>query len=355
MTALEAQLDSVGRVRSRGIDEHETRASKLRRRSQADINAPAFDLGISPSKEDVLACVGSSKAIGGHENVISTMPKRDPKLSFKLRSPYVTRAVTFEVSSDERKLQDWILRGIGGTFEPVFMTTKGKTVTRQTMQSLISQSGMDAIIRDEDLNVNQRYDRFRKNITSCMNNDKELINMRNVDLVFFLVVEPSFYYVLVFDLKRPSVAILDSQNRDGKVDDIYGASTVGLQDMMIMHLLKKGHGAWKVYPEMDQDHIKTRWQFRENTVDAGVILMRHMDTFFGGDVMKWECGLYKEGTKQKRQLKDLRTKYCSKMLLSDENIRKTSIVSDVERFIAMETSYVVRKNRGARLMSRGKK
>ncbi|KVI01742.1 hypothetical protein Ccrd_019979 [Cynara cardunculus var. scolymus] len=214
---------------------------------------------------------------------------------------------------------------------------------------------MDAIIRDEDLNVNQMYDRFRKNITSCMNTDKELINMRNVDLVFFPVVEPSFYYVLVFDLKRPSIAILDSQNRDGKVDDIYGSSTVGLQDMMIMHLLKEGHGAWKVYAEMDQDHIKTRWQFRENTVDAGVMLMRHMETFFGGDVMKWECGLYKEGTKQKRQLKDLRTKYCSKMLLSDENIRKTSIVSDVERFIAMETSYDARKNRGARLMSRGKK
>ncbi|KVI01486.1 hypothetical protein Ccrd_020244 [Cynara cardunculus var. scolymus] len=289
--------------------------------SYAGIDAPAFDLGISPSKEEVIACAGSSKAIGGHKNVISTMPKRDPKLSFKLRSPYVTRAVTFEVSSDERKLQNWILRGIGGTLEPVFMTTKGKTMTCQTMQSLVSQSvvsteiidvwsmvlnkeerlrsnesprryfvqtdiSIHAIIRDGDLNVNQRYDRFRKNITSCMNNDKELISMRNVDLVFFPVVEPSFYYVLVFDLKRPSIAILDSQNRDGKVDDIYGSSTVGLQDMMIMHLLKEGHGAWKVYAEMDQDHIKTRWQFRENTVDAGVMLMRHMETFFGGDVMK---------------------------------------------------------------------
>ncbi|KVI02893.1 hypothetical protein Ccrd_018813 [Cynara cardunculus var. scolymus] len=238
MTSLEALLKSVGRVRSRSIDECEPRTSKLRRRAQTDIEAPAFDLGISPSKEEVIACIDSSKAIGGQENVRSAMPKRDPKLSFKLRSPYVTRAVTFEVSSDERKLQDWILRGIGGIF-------------------------MDAIIRDEDLNANKRYDRFRKNIMSCMNNDKELISMRNVDLVFFPVLEPSFYYIVVFDLKRPSIAIIDSQTRDGKVDDIYGSSIVGLQDMMIMHLLKEGHGAWKVYAEMDQDHIKTRWQFHE--------------------------------------------------------------------------------------------
>ncbi|KVI01699.1 hypothetical protein Ccrd_020019, partial [Cynara cardunculus var. scolymus] len=227
------------------------------------IEAPAFDLGISPSKDAVIACIDSSKATGGQKNVRSEIPKRDPKLSFKLRSPYVTRAVTFEVSSDERKLQDWILRGVGGILEPVFMTTKGKAITRQTMQSLVSQCvvgseiidvwsmvlnrdermrsneslrryfvptdiSMDAIVRDEDLNSNQRYDRFRKKITCCMNNDKELISMRNVDLVFFPIVEPSFYYVVVFDLKHPSIAIRDSQIREGKVDDIYGSSTVGL-------------------------------------------------------------------------------------------------------------------------------
>ncbi|KVH87981.1 hypothetical protein Ccrd_024633 [Cynara cardunculus var. scolymus] len=114
MTSLEAPLESVGRVRGRGIDECEPRTSKLRRRAQTEIEAPAFDLGISPSKEAVIACIDSSKATAGQENVRSEITKRDPKLSFKLRSPYVTRAVTFEVSSDERKLQDWILRGVGG-------------------------------------------------------------------------------------------------------------------------------------------------------------------------------------------------------------------------------------------------
>ncbi|KVG60693.1 hypothetical protein Ccrd_026334 [Cynara cardunculus var. scolymus] len=153
----------------------------------------------------------SSIAEAGQQNVRSTMPKRDPKLSFKLRSPYVTRAITFDV--------------------------------------------------------------------------------------IFPAVEPLFYYIVVFDLKRPSISIIDSENRAGKVDDIYGSRTVVLQYMMIMHLLKEGHGAWKVYTEMDQDNIKTRWQFRENTVDCGVMLMRHMETFFRGDIVKWDCRLYKESTK----------------------------------------------------------
>ncbi|KVH87454.1 hypothetical protein Ccrd_025307 [Cynara cardunculus var. scolymus] len=150
-------------------------------------------------------------------------------------------------------------------------------------------------------------------------------------------------FTKVFDLKRPSIVIIDSMNPDGMVNDIYGSNTVVFQDMMIMHLLREGHNVVKVYVEMDQDQIKTRWQFRESSVDCGVMLMRHMETYFGGDEWKWDYGLYKESKKQKRQLKDLRTKYCSKILLSDENIRKTSIITDVERFIAMETSYNANK------------
>ncbi|KVI03235.1 hypothetical protein Ccrd_018472 [Cynara cardunculus var. scolymus] len=267
--------------------------------SYGDIEPPAFDLGISPSHKQVIASVNNSIVGVIQEIVRPTLAKRDPKLSFKLRSPYVTRVVMFDVTSDES--------------EPVFMTPNEKTLTHQTMQSLATQSvvckevldgwatvlnreerlrsnesprryfiptDMDHIIRDQGLDVHQRYESFKKNVTSCTNNDKELISMRNIDLVFFPIVETSFFYIVVFNLKRPSIVIIDSENQDGIVDDIYGSSTVVLQDMMIMHLLREGHDAWKVYAEMNQDQIKTRWQSRENSVDCGVMLMRHMETYF---------------------------------------------------------------------------
>ncbi|KVI00872.1 hypothetical protein Ccrd_020870, partial [Cynara cardunculus var. scolymus] len=277
--------------------------------------------------------------------------------------------------------------------EPVFVTPNGRTLTRQALQFLATQSvvcreilngwsmvlnreerlqshdtlqdaisipwtfrcaQMDRIIKDQALDVHQRYESFKNNIPSCTINDKELISMRNIDLVFLLIVEESFFYIIVFDLKPPSIVIIDSKDWDGTVDNIYGSSTVVLQDMMIMHLLREGHDAGKVYAEMEQDQIRTRWQSRESLVDCGVMLMRRMETYFGGDGGKWDCGLYKERTKQKRQLKDLRTKYYSKILLIDENIRKTSIITDVELFIAMETSYNAKKKRVATRIGRGK-
>ncbi|KVH92067.1 hypothetical protein Ccrd_005902 [Cynara cardunculus var. scolymus] len=379
--SLRSQAEKVGIVRGRSSDQAETRTSKVCKRGGSSdraielyggIDPPSFDLGISPAGKEVVAIGDELNTSTMHDGARPTLSKRDSNLSFKLRSPYVARAVTFDVTVDERKLQDWIMRGIGGILEPVFVTQYGRTVTRQAMQSLATQSvvcqevmdgwsivlnryerlrsddsprryffptdvSMNHTMREQTLDVHHRYKVFKNNISCWTNNDRELISMRNLDMVFFPIVEDSLYYLIVFNLKRPS--IIDSKYRDGNIYEIYGHSTVVLQDMMILHLMREGHDAGKVYAEMDQEQISTRWQSHETSVDCGVIMMRNMETYFGADGGKWESGLYKESTKQKRQLRDLRSKYCSKIILSEENIRKMAIITDVERFIAMETSY----------------
>ncbi|KVH93593.1 hypothetical protein Ccrd_004356 [Cynara cardunculus var. scolymus] len=92
---------------------------------------------------------------------------------------------------------------------------------------------MDQTMRDNTLDIHRRYETFKDNISSCTNNDRALVSMRNVDM----------------------------------------------QDMMILHLLREGHDAGKVYAEMDQERIRTRWQSNESSVDSGVMLMRHMETY----------------------------------------------------------------------------
>ena len=66
---------------------------------------PSFDLGISPEKS-----TEHEKGIiqDGRKHI-----QRLKKPSDKLRSPYVQRAVTFDVTSEEKKLQDWIERSAG--------------------------------------------------------------------------------------------------------------------------------------------------------------------------------------------------------------------------------------------------
>ncbi|KVH96438.1 Cation-transporting P-type ATPase [Cynara cardunculus var. scolymus] len=322
--SLRSQVEKVGIVRGRSSDQAETRTSKVCKRGGSSdraiglyggIDPPSFDLGISPAARP-------------------TLSKRDLKLSFKLRSPYVARAVTFDITVDERKLQDWIMRGIGGILEPVFVTRYGRTITQQAMQYLATQSvvcrEMNYTMREQTLDVHHRYEVFKNNISCWTNNDRELISMRNLGMVFFPIVEDSLYYLIVFNLKRPSIIVIDFKYRDGNIDEIYGHSTVVLEQ------------------------IRTRWQSHETSVDCGVIMMRNMETYFGVDGGKWESGLYKESTKQKRQLRDLRSKYCSKIILSEENIRKTAIITDVERFIAMETSYNAKRTRRATRIGPGK-
>ncbi|XP_071709499.1 uncharacterized protein [Rutidosis leptorrhynchoides] len=67
-----------------------------------------------------------------------------------------------------------------------------------------------------------------------------------------------------------------------------------------------------------------RWGTRRNFIDCGVFVMRHMETYAGGSVNRWDCGLV-EGRSQKFTLNKLRKKYAIKLLFSDENKQKAKV------------------------------
>ncbi|GJX76292.1 ulp1 protease family, C-terminal catalytic domain-containing protein [Tanacetum coccineum] len=68
---------------------------------------------------------------------------------------------------------------------------------------------------------------------------------------------------------------------------------------------------------------------KNNFVDCGVFVMRHMETF-KGDVDR--CGLSKEGEKQIEELKELRHKYVAKILLADCNEVKKEFECEAQEF-----------------------
>ncbi|KAJ9556835.1 hypothetical protein OSB04_011449 [Centaurea solstitialis] len=90
----------------------------------------------------------------------------------------------------------------------------------------------------------------------------------------------------------------------------------------------------------DVDLCKRKEDETENTknIHKGVILMRNMETYMGVDDGRWENGLYRDGSKQKKQMKDLRTKYVMKMLNNKENIHNDTIAMKVLSFISMEAA-----------------
>ena len=73
--------------------------------------------------------------------------------------------------------------------------------------------------------------------------------------------------------------------------------------------------------------------------------MRNMEVYMGEDNGAWENGLYKESTKQKNQIKNLRTKYVSKILTSQLNEMKSKILDKVLAFMSMKASAHMHKRR----------
>ncbi|PWA73706.1 Leucine-rich repeat-containing protein [Artemisia annua] len=70
-------------------------------------------------------------------------------------------------------------------------------------------------------------------------------------------------------------------------------------------------------------HMKTpqlKWKTSSKVPNFGVFVMRHMETFMGQPIDKYDCGLSDDAGKQVSQLNKLRTKYASKFLLSGCNL-----------------------------------
>lgn len=67
------------------------------------------------------------------------------------------------------------------------------------------------------------------------------------------------------------------------------------------------------------------WKTVKETNDKGLFAMRHMETYKGKVVRKWNTSLFQEGHKQKNVLNKLRFKYVANMLLLDLNIRRDKI------------------------------
>ena len=110
---------------------------------------------------------------------------------------------------------------------------------------------------------------------------------------------------------------------------------------MTTHLKRRDHPAWKLIKDKSPRKSSLRWQCKEKEIEninKGVIMMRNMETYMGEDDGKWECGLYKNSIKQKRQLKDLRTKYLWKLINSKRNSYKQMISAKVYSFITMEAT-----------------
>ncbi|PWA99260.1 hypothetical protein CTI12_AA010230 [Artemisia annua] len=79
---------------------------------------------------------------------------------------------------------------------------------------------------------------------------------------------------------------------------------------------KKHASIRKVKPRI----ANLKWKIKNNNIDCGVFTMLHMDNYTGDAPGKWDCGLVAESKEQSNQLRVLRFKLATKILLNEVNV-----------------------------------
>ncbi|KAK1440876.1 hypothetical protein QVD17_06708 [Tagetes erecta] len=149
-------------------------------------------------------------------------------------------------------------------------------------------------------------------------------------------------YVICFDLKNPSIVIIDSLDMDVKKKLTKAEKAITekhtsdcniiaakLKGITVRYLKSVGHIKAGVIKLCKPKVLKLKWATHGMLEDSGVLIMRHMETFMWTGVDVWDCGLSIDARKLKQQILRLRKKYAAKILLSPINIHEKKIKGSV--------------------------
>ncbi|KAI3746501.1 hypothetical protein L6452_08935 [Arctium lappa] len=267
-----------------------------------EIPGPNFDMGYNPIENmQPILVVKATKMDKGKGICIEAEPplkkckilgtkynhERESRrtISFRdhLRSPYVRRAVDMKVMIEEKRIHAWATTTMGGEFETVFELDNGASLMRGNLENLEKPSGVfpqvvdgwaeflnyeeryrsresirryfftTKVMWDNDLRTpftdfNSQFEIFSRNLSISARLDTEILKMRNVDLVFFPVLDTVNYYLVVFNFKNPSIVVIDNRYWEGcDTDEIVGnyEHVVDiLHRLMIKHLESVDHPVW---------------------------------------------------------------------------------------------------------------
>ncbi|XP_071716702.1 uncharacterized protein [Rutidosis leptorrhynchoides] len=176
------------------------------------------------------------------------------------------------------------------------------------------------------------FNLFVANIEEVVSGDRKFRSLKNVDLVFFPVIQGSHFYLICFDMKIGRVILLDNMIYTIPFEGRYGEFPNKLKSIFVEYLKSIGNVKANDIEEADFEAPELKWGTRKNVVDCGIFVMRHMETFAGGHLSRWDCDICEENRAQKFILTKLRKKYVTKLLLSNENKQKTKVLLDARSY-----------------------
>ncbi|KAI3676131.1 hypothetical protein L1987_85731 [Smallanthus sonchifolius] len=141
------------------------------------------------------------------------------------------------------------------------------------------------MLNKTDSSKDERYERFRRNMYGGISGNKMMNEMKQFDIILFLILEHGHYYLLNFELKNGAITVIDNFHES--------IAPVRLKD--------------------SEDYFKKDSTYKINEVDCEIFVMRHMEKYMGIK-QPFIYGLNSNAMKRKGQLNALRKKFAAHIL-----------------------------------------
>ncbi|KAL3638093.1 hypothetical protein CASFOL_017963 [Castilleja foliolosa] len=290
------------------------------------------------------------------------------KRSVAGKSPYQTRAVDSNeyIVREDKELCYWIMNNIDLAREEVVFATGDLEIQREDFISMGAGVYINATIIDiwckvlnqkvslrapsspcrlflptsacagcvfggQDWTMEQRQALFNDNLNAEIRTTDGL-NVKDIDMLFFPICQSDHFYVICFDLKLRRAEILDNSPalEDADITTKYSHIPTTLGGMVKTFLESSGINIKAQFlKKLNFDRLKMHWRDENNRVDCGVYAMRHMETYMGGSLKSWRCGLSKNNP---RTMKYLRVRYTAALLGSEINTHRDRVVAEAKKY-----------------------
>ncbi|KAI3742531.1 hypothetical protein L1987_60216 [Smallanthus sonchifolius] len=232
-----------------------------------------------------------------------------------MRSPYVNRIVDISrgTSADEKKIWSFLFRAMRNEEGLIFSTEYGYATGREAFETFQPDCWVlsEGMLENKNMNDETIIEIFRENLFHIIGCQSDLLPLATFDLVFFPVIDNGHYYLICFDIKTPSIVVIDNINHQKPTTEIEGG--VGpmeerrtdiptrYRDIFGKYLEIVGNPKSSKIQSAEPLRLSFKWSTSENSNDCGIFLMRHMECYKGIS-KQWDCGFEPEGKKQATQI-----------------------------------------------------
>ncbi|KAK1396384.1 hypothetical protein POM88_006247 [Heracleum sosnowskyi] len=314
--------------------------------------------------------------VNGNATTEIVRPRREIKASHLCRSPYVSRVVDVSshvINTEESNVWQCLFQNRKNRKENLF-EWNGRMCTKAHFQSLQDIKMVMSTVIDSWtylLNENEilkadssplrlfmttettygplkidvgggsysskigRYAAFDDNMDIVIKMVNEMHNkhyeVKDFDMFVFPIFNAAHFYIICYNMKKTRLEIIDNRVQTAGVEETYGDLTAKLHDCFChwisIYDLPKKDVIFNLKPRVQ----RMGWQTEMNSVDCGIFVMRHMETYMGS-LWAWKVGLCVEKDNQRPLLNKLRIIYCHSILTWSKNSKKFIILDDAANF-----------------------